>query len=125
VLEIFDPAQSGFQPAPFQLAEARQKWLTTAMAGDGTILVLGGDVGNDMKSPTCTMDSFTLTSNVERIDPIGGTVAKFDSLPEKNFVMSAATTLAGSIVAAGGAPCGGGDAFPYFYFLKGTSPVPK
>ena len=31
VLEIFDPAKSGFQPAPYHLAAARQWTLTTAM----------------------------------------------------------------------------------------------
>jgi len=39
--------------------------------------------------------------------------------------MSATMTLDGSIVAAGGAQCGGGMAYPYFYFLKGMVPVPK
>ena len=56
---------------------------------------------------------------------LDGRVAPFASLPQKNFVMSAVTTLDGSVVAAGGAPCGGGAAYPYFYFLKGEPPVPE
>jgi hypothetical protein len=126
VLEIFDPAQMmmGFVPAPYKLAAARQHTLTTAMSGDGTVLVLGGEVGDQVLNPACSANSFVLTDTVERIDPVAGTVTMFDKLPEKNFVMSAATTLDGSIVAAGGAPCGGGMAYPYFYYLKGTVPPP-
>ncbi len=118
-LEIFDPANPGFQPAPYHLAAPRQQTLTTAMLGDGTVLVLGGEVGNQVANPSCGANTFVLTDGVERIDPIAGKVTAFDSLPERNFVMSATTMLDGSIVAAGGAPCGGGAAYPYFYFLEG------
>ena len=125
VVEIFDPAQMGFQPAPYHLAAARQRTLTTAMAGDGSVLVLGGEVGNQVLNPACANDTFVLTDTVERIDALAGNVTMFDKLPEKNFVMSAVTTRDGSIVAAGGAPCGGGMAYPYFYFLKGMMPIPE
>jgi hypothetical protein len=125
VLELFDPAASGFQPASYHLVEARERTLTTAMAGDGTVLVLGGEVGDQVLNPACAVNTFVLTDGVELIDPVAGQVTAFAALPEKNFVMSAATTLDGSVVAAGGAPCGGAEAYPYFYFLKGEPPVPE
>ena len=125
VIELFDPAANGFQPAPYHLVEARERTLTTAMAGDGTVLVLGGEVGDQVLNPACSVNTFVLTDGVERIDPVAAAVTAFAALPEKNFVMSAATTLDGSVVAAGGAPCGGGAAYPYFYFLKGEPPVPE
>ena len=37
-------------------------------------------------------------------------------------VMSAATMHDGSVVSAGGAPCGAANAYPYFYFLQGITP---
>lgn len=123
VLELWDPAQPGFKAASYHLSQKRQRTLTTAMAGDGSVLVLGGEVGDQVLNPACSSNTFVLTDGVERIDPVAGVVSAFDKLPEKNFVMSAATTLDGSIVAAGGAPCGGGMAYPYFYFLKGKPAV--
>lgn len=122
VLEIFDPKAPDFSPLPYKLAEARQKTLTTAMLGDGTVLVIGGEVGKNVLVPACSVNSFVLTDGVERIDPAAKTVSAFDKLPEKNFVMSGATLHDGSVVAAGGAPCGGGNAYPYFYFLQGLPP---
>jgi hypothetical protein len=122
-VELFDPAQNkDFAPASYHLIEPRQATMTTAMLGDGTVLVIGGEVGKNVAVPACSLNSFTLTDGVERIDPVAGAVTAFDKLPEKNFVMSGATLQDGSVVAAGGAPCGGGDAYPYFYFLQGTPP---
>jgi hypothetical protein len=122
VLELFDPKSTGFSPAAYKLKEPRQKTLTTAMLGDGSVLVIGGEIGKNVANPACSVNGFVLTSGVERVDPIAGTVTAFDPLPEKNFVMSGTTLLDGSVVAAGGAPCGGAQAFPYFYFLQGTPP---
>lgn len=122
VIEIYDPKSSGFTPAPYRLAQARQKSLTTAMVGDGTVLVIGGEIGKNVAAPACSVNTFVITSGVERIDALAGAVTSFDPLPEKNFVMSATTLLDGSVVAAGGAPCGGAAAYPYFYFLQGTPP---
>lgn len=123
-LELWEPGTKDFKPATYHLATPRQRTLTTAMAGDGAVLVLGGEIGSQVLNPACSANTFVLTDTVERIDTALGMVTSFQPLPEKNFVMSATTMLDGSIVAAGGAPCGGGSAYPYFYFLKGD-PTPK
>lgn len=123
VLEIWEPGANGFSALPYGLATPRQETLTTAMAGDGSILVLGGEVGNQVIGPACAINTFVITEGVERIFPDEGKVEPFPSLPEPNFVMSAATLHDGSVVAAGGAPCGNADAYPYFYFLEGRDPI--
>jgi hypothetical protein len=124
VLEIYEPGGNGFSALPYHLMLPRQSTLTTAMAGDGSLLVLGGEVGNQVLISACEVNTFVITDQVERIFPDEGKVEAFPSLPEANFVMSAATLHDGSIVAAGGAPCGNAVAYPYFYFLEGRE-VPK
>lgn len=104
---------------PYHLAQARN-WQTTAMLEDGALLVIGGNLS--VAPNDCALPGWQPTSAVERIDPVAGTVVAFDSLPDKNFVMTAATMQDGSVVSAGGASCGGGNASPYFYFLQGEPP---
>ena len=120
LVEVFDPTKTtGFSPTPYHLAQARN-WQTTALLGDGSILVIGGNLS--VAPNDCAAAGWAPTSAVERIDPVAGTVVPFDALPDKNFVMTAATMQDGSVVSAGGASCGGGNAYPYFYFLQGKPP---
>jgi len=122
-IEVFDPTKtSGFAPL-LELVQPRN-WPSAAMLGDGSLLTIGGNVG--VTFPLCTDTGWILTEKVERIDPVAVKIAAFDALAEKNATMAAVTMQDGSVVAAGGVPCGtASEAYPYFYFLKGKPPVIK
>jgi hypothetical protein len=121
VIELYDEGIKSFAPASYKLLLPKQ-YLSTALAGDGTVVVLGGTI-NALKEPVaCSQGGFLTTDVVDSIDPEFNQVSPFTSLPDKNFVMTPATLLSGSIIAAGGAPCGDALAYPYFYYLKSFKP---
>jgi len=72
----------------------------------------------------CQSDTFPTTNAVDLVDPVSGAVTVFPTLSDNNLELVAATLLTGSILIAGGAPCGdGAGAFPYVYYLK-SIPAP-
>jgi hypothetical protein len=120
-IELYDEATQSFAPASYKLTIPKQR-LSMALAGDGTVMVIGGNTNALQEPVACAQGGFLTTDVVDRINPALGQVSAFTSLPDKNFVMTAATLLSGSIVAAGGAPCGDALAYPYFYYLKSFKP---
>jgi hypothetical protein len=126
-IEAFDPEKplEGFKPLPVKLLQTRQT-LTTAMLGDGSVLIIGGMVSDYPIGVACENLTPELTDKVDRFDPEQGTIAPFSPLPEPNFSLGAVTVFSGSMLAAGGAPCGkeADGSFkktsPFLYYLPQT-----
>lgn len=116
-IETFDPKGNIFSTQPYGLSLARLG-TGAAQLRDATILVLGGITASYPQTAGCQTYIFEKTATVEVIDPTAGSVSAFTPLPEPNITLVAATLLDGSIVAGGGAQCGGAASLPYIYFLK-------
>ncbi len=120
---IFDPkAGGGFVKAGYSLLAPRAV-SATAMQRDGSILVVGGSTGTFPAPYTCGASNANenVTAQVDRVDPVLGTVTPFAALPEPNSYVVAATLLDGSVVVAGGGICGataGATLYPYVYFRQ-------
>ncbi len=126
-IEAFDPENpmEGFKPLPTKLLQKRQT-LTTAMLGDGSVLVMGGLVSDYPLGVACEDLTPELTAQVDRFEPELGQISPFAPLPEPNFSLGAVTVFSGSVLAAGGAPCGKEadgsfkKASPFLYYLPQT-----
>jgi hypothetical protein len=119
-IELFDPATStAFAPAPYTLTAPREA-PGTALLRDGTVIVIGGVTAPSPQARSCNT-TFSVTSAVDVIDPVGAAVSSFAALPDPNWTLGVATLLDGSLVAAGGTTCGGAVSYPYMYFMQGTA----
>ena len=87
-------------------------------------MVLGSITATYPQTAGCQTYTFEKTATVEVVDPTAASVSTFTPLPEANITLVAGTLLDGSIVAGGGAECGGAASIPYIYFLKAL-PVPR
>jgi hypothetical protein len=114
---IFDPATSTMSALPQALLTPRMKY-GGALLRDGTVMVAAGTDEAYPKSASCFSSTFPTTAAVDIIDPIGGTVKAFTPLQEPNMELVATTLLDGSVLLAGGSPCGGAGAYPYVYYLQ-------
>jgi len=65
---------------------------------------------------------WNIVEKVDRVDPVGGSVAPFDPLPDKTY--GRGVTMQNGSVAVAAAICGPSNV-PAFYFLKGKPPVVK
>jgi hypothetical protein len=91
----------------------------TALLRDGTLIVIGGVTAPSPTARSCNT-TFSVTSAVDIIDPVGATVSSFVPLPDPNWTLGVASLLDGSLIAAGGTTCGGAVSYPYLYFIQGT-----
>jgi hypothetical protein len=113
-VELYDPVAGTWTMAPYTLSTPRC-WHASAVARDGTIVVMGGYNANE----SCTMTSASQT--VDQIDPTSNTVAPFGTLPDPNTEWTAVTLLDGSVIGVGGGACGTSSALPDVYFLQGST----
>jgi hypothetical protein len=108
-IEQVDANATSVTVSPMVLSTLRC-WAASALVRDGSILVMGG-------YSTGVCGGGGITSAVERIDPVAGTVATFASLPNANAEWNAVTLLDGSVLAVGGGSCGTPTALPDLDFL--------
>lgn len=120
-IELFDPknAAKGFEKASYSLLAPRSV-SATAMQRDGSILVVGGSTGTFPAPYGCGTPNpdEKVTANVDRVDPVSGTVTAFAALPEPNSYVVASTMLDGSVLVAGGGVCGVSELYPFVYFRQ-------
>jgi hypothetical protein len=124
-IEFFDPkVGGGFKKASYELLAPRSV-SAVATQRDGTVLVVGGSTGSFPAPYGCggANPDEKVTANVDRIDPVAGTVTPFAPLPEPNSYVVASTLLDGSVVVAGGGVCGVSSLYPYFYFRQAPAGV--
>jgi hypothetical protein len=108
-IEVVDAKAQTVTVSPMKLATTRC-WQASALVRDGSILVMGGYY-------TGQCGGGGITAQVERIDPVAGTVAPFASLPNANAEWNAVTLLDGSVLGVGGGSCGTPTALPDLDFL--------
>ncbi len=120
-ITIVDPTKPQVTTLAQKLSSPRLVF-ASALLGDGTVMVAGGIDASYPVSYSCLGNTFPTTDAVDTVDGAGGVVTPFPALNNKNMDIVAATLLDGSIIAGGGAPCGGAGAYPYVYFLKSIPP---
>lgn len=108
-IELYDPATNKWTVAPYALSTGRC-WHASALVSDGTVLVMGGYNVDKM----CTS-----VNTVDQVDPVGGTVKPFGTLPHPNTEWTAVTLHDGSVLGVGGGACGTPMALPSLDFLPG------
>lgn len=123
-ISYFDPKSGAVSTAPQPLPAPRMKY-GGALLRDGTIMIAAGVRDRYPASYACYGNTFPTTSNVDVIDPVAGTVTAFTPLQEPNMELVATTLLDGSVLLAGGSPCGGAGAYPYVYYLQSAPVVVK
>jgi hypothetical protein len=87
------------------------------MLGDGTLLALGGHQGATMPWSCGEVPGWNIVEKVDRVNPVAGTVAPFDPLPDKTWGLG--VTMQNGSVAVAASICGPSKV-PAFYFLKGV-----